>query len=645
MESNQIQQLKDQLLKVLSQMRKFGAKYPKLNIPEVSPEFKLSESLLKNGEFNVAVCGKVKNGKSSLINALIGKDLLPTCNDVATSRVFKISNAEKESFFVVYANGNKKQISEEELKSYGSQAVIDADGEQTAAQSISYIQVNTKLDFLPEGVSLLDTPGIGSTYPQHTAITKQSMQRADAAIFVLNPTPMEAGEIEFLKEVASSTPGILFVTTKVDMHNHQSVADAIERNKKQIEEAVGKELVFGLIMESMSSEILKSASQCSDKDDAEFQLEISGYSPVKESLSKVVFMTLGVYRSAQAYNNAVAYYQTVLKALTNRKQIIEDSQANYTELFSKYDRANAEFTQKMGETQRKAAISKIEQILKTMEGDFNEIFSSKGAIFTKFSSEIQSLSESEIAGYAETLGENILSQTQEAWDNLTTLVQTKCAEILQDYNEECKVALPNDIKVAVNPDDVADPSISDVQLREKVGKMRTEMFMGTAITGGLGTLLYGASYFFPALVTPAAPIIAPVMVVLGVGAVLWGVISGNSKAKAEKLEKNKSQLLRFLQDTLNSCRKQLVGTSIVDDKYQSLYQGFITAVRQQANDSVKSIYEQYKSELDAMKETVKKAKQDPELKTAIDFLITEWEKLKPELTGIQTSLNSIKESI
>lgn len=645
MESSQIKQLKEQLLKVLSKMRGFGAKYPKLNIPEPSPEFKLSESLLKNGEFNVAVCGKVKNGKSSLVNALIGRDLLPTCNDVATARVFKISNADTDSFFVVYANGDKKQISEAELKTYGSQAVIDADGEQSAAQSISYIQVNTKLDFLPEGVSLLDTPGIGSTYPQHTAITKQSMQRADAAIFVLNPTPMEASEIEFLKEVATSTPGILFVTTKVDLHNQQSIADAIDRNKKQIKEAVGKELIFGLIMESMSSEILKSAAQCTDKDDADFQLQISGFAAVKESLSKVIFMTLGVYRTAQAYNNAVAYYQTVLKALNNRKQIIEESHASYTELLSKYDKANAEFTQKMGETQRKAAISKIEQILKIMESDFNEIFSSKGAIYIHFSSEIQNLSEAEIAGYSETLGENILSQTQEAWDNLTKLVQNKCAEVLYNFNEECKVAIPRDIKVAVNPDDVADPSISDVQLRDKVGKMRTEMFMGTAITGGLGTLLYGASYFFPALVTPAAPILAPVMVVLGVGAVLWGVISGNSKAKAEKLEKNKSQLMRFLQDTLSSCRKQLVETSIVDDKYQSLYQGFILAVRQQANDSIKSIYDQYKTELDAMKETVLKAKQDPEMKTAIEFLISEWEKQKPDLTTIQTSLKSIQESL
>ncbi|MGM9853078.1 MAG: dynamin family protein [Muribaculaceae bacterium] len=645
MESTQIKQLKDDLLKVMSRMGQFAGKYPKLNIPEVTPEFRLSEDILKNGEFNVAVCGKVKNGKSSLINALIGRDLLPTCNDVATSRVFKISNADTDSFFLVFANGDKKEITAEELKNYGSQAVIDEAGELSAAQSIAYIQVNTRLDFLPEGVSLLDTPGIGSTYPQHTAVTKQSMQRADAAIFVLNPTPMEASEIDFLKEVASATPGILFVTTKTDLHNPQTVADAIARNKEQITQAVGKDLVFGVMMESMSSEILKSAVMCTDTDDASFQYELSGYAKVKETLSRMVFMTLGIYRSAQAYNNSVTYYQTVLKALNNRKQLVDEAQANYTELLAKYDAANREFTARMGEKQRKEAIAQIEQILRTMESDFNEIFSTKGAIYTKFANEIDALSESEIAVYSETLGENILSQTQQAWDSLTQLVQRKCEEVLLSFNEECKVALPSDIKIAVNPDDVADPSISDVEFRDKMGKMRTEMFMGTAITGGLGTLMYGASYFFPALVTPAAPIIAPVMVVLGVGAVLWGVISGNKKAKVEKLQKNKNQLTKFLQETLQSCRKQLVETSLVDNKYESLYQGFLLAVRQQANDSIKSIYDRYKSELDAMKETVMKSKQDPEMKAAIEFLITEWGKAKPELSRIQKSLETLKESI
>lgn len=644
-DSVQIMQLKETMLKIMAQMSHFKEKYPKLNLPEITPEFKLSEEFLKNGEFNVAVCGKVKNGKSSLINALIGRDLLPTCNDVATSRVFRISNADQDSFYILFSNGDKKEISAEELKYYGNQSVIDTEGEVIASQSIAYLQVNTKMDFLPEGVSLLDTPGIGSTYPQHTAITRENMKRADAAVFVLNPTPMETLELDFLKEVAATTPGIIFVTTKIDLHNQDTVDETIARNKSLIEKNIGNNLVFGIQMESMSSDILKSAAQCSDSIDADFQYQMSGYASVKEALSRIVFLTLGIYRMAQAYNNAVSYYQTVLKSLTNRKQLIDEAHANYNDLLSKYDKANAEFTTKMGENQRKMTIGKIEQILKTMESDFNMIFSSKGQVYTKFASEIENLTDEDITIYSETFGENILSATQEQWDLLTRLVQTKCIQELSAFNEECKMAIPDDIKVAVNHEEVEDPSLSNVQLSDKIGKMRTEMFMGTAITTGLGTLLYGAYYFLPALVTPAVPIIAPVMVVLGVGAVLWGVISGNKKAKAQKLQQNKAALMKFLQDTLTNCRKQLVETSLANDQYQSLYHGFVLAIRQQAQDSVKSIYNQYKSELDAMKETVLKTKSDPEIKKAIEYVINDWEKYKNNLTQVQTTLEKLKSSI
>ena len=168
--------LKSVILKLMKDMKSFQAKFPKAELPKPSNDFILAEELLAKGEFNLAVCGKVKNGKSSLINALIGRRILPECNDVATSRVFKISNADKDSFFIIYSNGDKKEITLKELAQYGSQAEIDATGEASSDKVIAYIQVNTPVDFLPEGVSIIDTPGIGSTYPQHTAITKQYLK-------------------------------------------------------------------------------------------------------------------------------------------------------------------------------------------------------------------------------------------------------------------------------------------------------------------------------------------------------------------------------------------------------------------------------------------------------------------------------------
>ncbi len=101
--SNNIQStsetLKKKTLDVMTKMLSFVKQYPKVELPNPSNEFIIAKDLMAKGEFNLAVCGKVKNGKSSLINALIGRELLPVSTDVATSRVFKISNAEEDSFF------------------------------------------------------------------------------------------------------------------------------------------------------------------------------------------------------------------------------------------------------------------------------------------------------------------------------------------------------------------------------------------------------------------------------------------------------------------------------------------------------------------------------------------------------------------
>lgn len=635
--------LKNSIIELMGNMKLFTVtSYPKAGLPKPSNDFILSAELLTKGDFNLAVCGKVKNGKSSLINALIGKNILPVCNDVATSRVFKISNADEDSFFVVYSNGDKKEITVDELARYGSQAEINKVGDVATNKTIAYIQVNTKIDFLPEGVSLIDTPGIGSTYPQHTAITKQYLKNSDAALFVMNPSPLDKVEIKFLKEVAEITPSIIFVTTKTDQYGNEVVDETMKRNKSLISEAVGEKLVLGLYMLKMSSHLLMNAAQASDEATSNFNYEISGYADVKDAIQNICFLTLGYYRVGIAYNNAVEYYQTILKSLQNRKEASIETATKYEQLISQYDNANREFSEKMGDNKKNEVLRKIETILRTMEMDFNRIFTTSGEISEKYTQEIRNLSSEEIALYGEDLGERIVNDVKKSWDRLTNLVCEKISSLLIQYNDECKLSITDSVKISVSGSGVGDPQIQNVDLRDRVGRMRTEMFMGTAVTGALGTLIGGAYYFLPTMVAPALPVLAPVMVVLGVGAVLWGAISGNNKARLQNLQRNKEQLSRYVQDSMANCRNQLVETSLANDKYQSLYQGFISAIREQATTSMSATYEKYKSELDAMKATIVQSKQNPEYIRAIEELVTRWSGYKNELNNIHTLLKSIK---
>ena len=634
-------QLKSEIIKLMDGMVAFQKAYPKFDFPKVSENFKLTRELIEKGEFNLAVCGKVKNGKSSLINALIGRELLPVCTDVATSRVFKISHSNEEKFYVVYGNGDRKEISQDELATYGSQAVINKKGEADIEKTISYIQVFTPMDFLPEGVSMIDTPGIGSTYPHHTALTKQYIKQADAAMFVMNPTPLEDIEVDFLKEIVSVTPGILFVTTKIDQNGNDSVEESLKRNRQIIETAVGSELPFGISMLKMSSKLLLEAAAEKDEMTSAFNYEISGYDDVKSAMNNMVFTILGYYRSGLAYNACVEYYKDVLNTLKLRHETAVKAATEYDNLLKSYESAQANFNENMGEAKKKELVSKIEAVLKTMEYDFNQIFATKGNIITKYTDEIEKLSEAEMTTYSEDLGDKIVAEVQNEWDKLTSLVMSRIEELITQFDKDCYLSIPEGI-ITISKDNIDDPLVKDVQMRDRIGKMRNEMFLGTAITGALSTVVGGAYFFLPALVTPALPVIAPVMVVLGIGSVLWGAISGNQKAKQETLQKNKSNLLKHLSETMAYCRKQIVDVSLADGKYQSLYQGFVNATREQVKNTMSNICSKYSNQLESMKKTVVESKQNPQLVMALEHLVTEWSKNKVLIKDVHDKLENVK---
>ena len=132
------------------------------------------------------------------------------------------------------------------------------------------------------------------------------------------------------------------------------------------------------------------------------------------------------------------------------------------------------------------------------------------------------------------------------------------------------------------------------------------------------------------------------MVVLGIGSVLWGAISGNQKAKQEVLQKNKATLLKHLSETMSYCRKQIVDVSLADGKYQSLYQGFVNAAREQVNNSVTNIYSKYSEELESMKKTVVESKNNPQLVLALEHLVKEWSKNKALIQDIHEKLETVK---
>lgn len=70
-----------------------------------------------HGCFTLAIIGEMSSGKSTFINTLIGKDILPTGNFQTTSAITYIEHGTKESMKVVYADGHEQMYEAQYIKS------------------------------------------------------------------------------------------------------------------------------------------------------------------------------------------------------------------------------------------------------------------------------------------------------------------------------------------------------------------------------------------------------------------------------------------------------------------------------------------------------------------------------------------------
>ncbi|MGE0170977.1 dynamin family protein [Nocardioides sp.] len=203
---------------------------------------------LRDSALTVVVCGEFKRGKSSLLNALLEEDppLFPVDAAVATSLVTVVSHAPTERIMVALAGPDGKitdrQIGREEIAGYVTEGA-NPGNELTA----SLVSVQTPNPRLASGVVLVDTPGVGGVFTDHTAATMAYLPGADAVVFVSDFTqPLLGTEVEFLRRAAEAAKvtgdvdALVFVVTKADLVDADQRAQLLANTVAKLADATGR---------------------------------------------------------------------------------------------------------------------------------------------------------------------------------------------------------------------------------------------------------------------------------------------------------------------------------------------------------------------------------------------------------------------
>ncbi len=185
--------------------------------------------------FRIVVMGEIKKGKSSFINALLGRsELLPISTNVATSTVFKLVYGPIDKFTVFFQadveNGSAPpplEIEQARLAEFGTE-----DGNPDNAKRVDFIAVELPHALLAEGIAIIDTPGVGGLFKRHREMTFRYAPQADVVFFVVDSVEavISEDEINFLRELRKNTQQIVFLQTKIDIAGAEQVRAWKQRN-------------------------------------------------------------------------------------------------------------------------------------------------------------------------------------------------------------------------------------------------------------------------------------------------------------------------------------------------------------------------------------------------------------------------------
>lgn len=185
--------------------------------------------------FNLVVCGEFKRGKSSVVNALLGAEVLPTAVVPLTSVVTLLMHADTPHAEVVFDSGECRTVSLAALPDY-----VTERGNPGNAKGVREVAVGWPAPWLAQGLRLVDTPGIGSVHQHNTEVTRRYLPEADAVIFVASvDQPLSRHELDFLAEIRGHAGKLFCLLNKIDHLNDAELAESTGFAAQVLQQALG----------------------------------------------------------------------------------------------------------------------------------------------------------------------------------------------------------------------------------------------------------------------------------------------------------------------------------------------------------------------------------------------------------------------
>jgi len=210
----------------LRQLRDFSER---LNLQNLVNSIDDTLHRVETNAFSIAVVGEFKRGKSTFINALLGREILPADILPTTATLNRVTYGLKPLVKIHFKNGSEEIIALEDLSNYVTKLTPES---ETIASTIQEAIVYYPVSYCQNNVDIIDTPGLSDDETM-TAITLSVLPHVDVAILVVMAlSPLSESERAFLENhlLNEDLGRILFVVTGIDRCNHPEDVEKIVAN-------------------------------------------------------------------------------------------------------------------------------------------------------------------------------------------------------------------------------------------------------------------------------------------------------------------------------------------------------------------------------------------------------------------------------